>query len=345
MKQLTTLFKFPLLRSIFVAVLVIGLLIPLYKHVLSLQSLRDLITQEAEDQATGVANHLSSYDFLRGISLDSTSSIPKTWIEDIAIVAENLNLEKVVVFSTSGEALFSTDPQDIDKINKHEYFHDIASSGQTITKLVEKESKSLDGKVLKMTMVKTYIPIIHNGKIIGNFEIYHNVTNHKNSIDELLTNFNIYIVIMGIILSLLILSLGIRTTEEVRKQQAIDSSKQPTKEKYDREIIVNALDASITIDEHGTVVDFNTAAEHLFGYDSEEVVGHDIAEKIIPAELKDKHRYGLKNYLSSGFHPLINQRNEIVAVNSEGERININITIIPISVDEHILFTAFIRRS
>src|SRR5439155_839318 len=50
-----------------------------------------------------------------------------------------------------------------------------------------------------------------------------------------------------------------------------------------------ALDAIVTIDAQGRVLEFNPAAEEMFGYSGTEAAGQPIAELIIPPELRDRH--------------------------------------------------------
>src|SRR5262249_50756663 len=54
-------------------------------------------------------------------------------------------------------------------------------------------------------------------------------------------------------------------------------------------ILETALDAIITIDYEGKVVEFNSAAEATFGYTREEACGRPIAELVIPARLREAH--------------------------------------------------------
>ena len=50
-----------------------------------------------------------------------------------------------------------------------------------------------------------------------------------------------------------------------------------------RAMLEAALDAVITIDHRGEVIEFNPAAERTFGYSREEAVGREMAELIVPA--------------------------------------------------------------
>ena len=52
----------------------------------------------------------------------------------------------------------------------------------------------------------------------------------------------------------------------------------------DRRLIDAALDAIVSFDARDRVVDWNAAAEELFGYPRADVVGRELAELIVPAE-------------------------------------------------------------
>ena len=81
-----------------------------------------------------------------------------------------------------------------------------------------------------------------------------------------------------------------------------------------RAILDSALDCIITMDASGRVVEFNPAAERVFGYTREQVVGKELAELIIPESLRERHRRGLKRYLRTGEGPVLGRRIEINAL-------------------------------
>jgi PAS domain-containing protein len=60
-----------------------------------------------------------------------------------------------------------------------------------------------------------------------------------------------------------------------------------------RAILDTALDAIITMDAEGRVTEFNPAAQRMFGYGRDEVLGRELASLIIPPRLRDSHRQGL----------------------------------------------------
>lgn len=64
--------------------------------------------------------------------------------------------------------------------------------------------------------------------------------------------------------------------------------------------IKSVLDAVLVVDTEGRVIEFNGAAETVFGYSRDEAIGADMAELIVPDHLRDMHRAGMKRYLDTG---------------------------------------------
>lgn len=80
-----------------------------------------------------------------------------------------------------------------------------------------------------------------------------------------------------------------------------------------------ALDAIVTIDESGTITEFNPAASRIFGYTRTEAIGHDMATLMIPAHLHSQHRNGMKRYLTSGVARILDKQLEVTAIRKGGE--------------------------
>jgi PAS domain S-box-containing protein len=108
-------------------------------------------------------------------------------------------------------------------------------------------------------------------------------------------------------------------------------------------MLESAIDCIITMDRHGNIVDFNPAAERVFGYRQEDAVGKEMASLIIPPELRDKHRAGLKRYLETGEGPLIGKRVEVSAMRADGTTFPVELAISPVDVPGHALFTGYLR--
>ena len=102
------------------------------------------------------------------------------------MLASDFQLERLKIFLHSGEFIYSTHSADIGNFNKETYFHDIVAKGKTYTKVVQKDTTTLEGRLVPSDVVETYIPILRNGKFVGAFEIYYNITEKKENLDTLL---------------------------------------------------------------------------------------------------------------------------------------------------------------
>lgn len=60
-----------------------------------------------------------------------------------------------------------------------------------------------------------------------------------------------------------------------------------------RAILDASLDAVITIDHLGRVLEFNRAAEETFGYRREHVLGHELAALVVPPESREECQLAL----------------------------------------------------
>ncbi|MDB6124361.1 MAG: Multi-sensor signal transduction histidine kinase [Pedosphaera sp.] len=130
-----------------------------------------------------------------------------------------------------------------------------------------------------------------------------------------------------------------------RRAQAAEKAEAALRESENRKsaILSASLDAIITMDHQGKVVDFNPAAETIFGYRSEEAIGRHLADLIIPERLRERHYQGLAKYLATGKGPVLNKRIELPALHANGHEFPVEISINPISGMEPPMFTATLR--
>src|SRR5437763_15603546 len=74
-------------------------------------------------------------------------------------------------------------------------------------------------------------------------------------------------------------------------------------EGLNRAILDSALDCIIVMNAGGRVLEFNPAAERVFGYTREQAVGQELAELIIPTALRERHRQGLRHFFGNRRRP------------------------------------------
>lgn len=108
-------------------------------------------------------------------------------------------------------------------------------------------------------------------------------------------------------------------------------------------ILTAAVDAIVSADSDGRILEFNPAAETLFGRRRGEVIGGRIADLLMPDDLRPQHEAGLARYLATGQSRILGRRVRTWGQHADGTRLPIELTITEMSVGDRPLFTAFIR--
>ena len=110
-----------------------------------------------------------------------------------------------------------------------------------------------------------------------------------------------------------------------------------------RAILDTAFDAIITIDQSGRIVEFNNAATRTFGHARSDALGKPLAELIVPPIFRAAHEAGLKRYLETGKHSVLNRLVEVEALRADGSHIPVELSITEVPVAGGRLFTAVLR--
>jgi PAS domain S-box-containing protein len=108
-------------------------------------------------------------------------------------------------------------------------------------------------------------------------------------------------------------------------------------------ILHSALDCVVSIDCHGRIIEFNSAAEKTFGYSREEVVGKDVAEVIIPVGMRGAHLWGMQRSLTTDESALLNKRVHVTAMRRDGSEFPAELTITEIEMRRQRIFCAWLR--
>lgn len=110
-----------------------------------------------------------------------------------------------------------------------------------------------------------------------------------------------------------------------------------------RLIIENALDAVLSVDTEGRIIEWNKQAELIFGWTKQEVEEKKMENIIIPPRYRGFHKEGIKQFLASGILKVLNRRIEISGMRKIGEVFPIELSIVKIKSEGQITFCAFIR--
>lgn len=109
-----------------------------------------------------------------------------------------------------------------------------------------------------------------------------------------------------------------------------------------RSTVETVVDAIITIDHRGTIASFNPAAENLFGYPEEEVIGKNV-KMLMPEPYASQHDGYLSNYLSTGTQKIFGQVRQLIGKRQNGEEFPIDLAVNEMSIGTDRMFTGVIR--
>jgi len=104
-----------------------------------------------------------------------------------------------------------------------------------------------------------------------------------------------------------------------------------------------AFDAIVTMTHDGQIVDFNRAAERIFGHLRADVVGRRVSEVLVPPRLRDAHERGLRRHLDTGESRVLGKPVQLSALRADGSEFDAELTINRIDLPDGPLFTASIR--
>ena len=126
--------------------------------------------------------------------------------------------------------------------------------------------------------------------------------------------------------------------ERCRAQRALHDS-----DARETAILNAAFDCIITMDDRGRVVEVNEATARTFGHLADAMAGRDLADLVIPPELRAAHRRGLARYLRTGRTSVLGRRIELTGVRADGSRFPVELAITRPRLDGPPLFVGYLR--
>jgi PAS domain S-box-containing protein len=131
---------------------------------------------------------------------------------------------------------------------------------------------------------------------------------------------------------------ALNVTERRRAEQALRAS-----EAQKGAVIELALDAVIVIDAQGRILEFNPAAERIFGFKRTQVLGREMAGLIIPERDRERHRRGIRRYRETGEQAVLGRRLELAAIRADGTEFPVELTINATHLEGQAVFIGFLR--
>lgn len=137
----------------------------------------------------------------------------------------------------------------------------------------------------------------------------------------------------------------VRAIEERNERLARLKAEQLLKESELRKgaILNGALDCILSVDSELRIIEFNPAAEKVFGYDQAEVVGKDVVEIVFPAEIRETQRDKFYHYHKTGEREVLEKWVEVNGIRRDDSQFPMEIAATPILLPGKTLFSIYIR--
>ena len=126
------------------------------------------------------------------------------------------------------------------------------------------------------------------------------------------------------------------------RQAALSAQDATAREAHLKSILDTVPDAMIVIDERGVVQSFSTAAERLFGYAPDEVIGNNI-KMLMPTPYRENHDAYINRYLQTGERRIIGIGRVVVGERKGGATFPMELAVGEMKSGNRRFFTGFIR--
>jgi PAS domain S-box-containing protein len=307
------LFKIKLLRNILIVSLSIVTLLSLYNVFFIYPSFTALLIESTKGDAVRTTRHLASV-LLADQSELTENSFNRASLSAIDKIKEDFELMKLQVYSSSGKALFSTEPKDVGSINSEGYFHEIVAKGKVHTEVVPKDSESLEGRKVTSDVVETYVPLMNANKFLGAFEIYYDITERKNQLDGLLSHSTAILFTLTVVLVFAFIVIFFKENRTTAERRRAEVALRESEEKLAG--ILNSIpDMILVLDKDLNITWSNNSALELLGAKS-------VGEKCFDAFDSDKQgceACNVQKCLEDG----LRDEHELDLIKPDGSRIDL----------------------
>lgn len=127
-------------------------------------------------------------------------------------------------------------------------------------------------------------------------------------------------------------------TQRIRNQKLLEQSEQ-----RNSLIMSSSINAIVNVDSEGKITFWNRRAELVFGYKTEEIIGMQLSETILPNHNKNIYDAKIGNVIRKDLKADLNTHIELIGAKKTGEEIVLDCSIFPINQNGKSFFCLFIQ--
>ncbi len=135
----------------------------------------------------------------------------------------------------------------------------------------------------------------------------------------------------------------VENLEHMRKTLLRDRQEIEDREKRIQAIVENMAEGVVTIDDRGNVETFNQAAEQIFGYRADEVIGRNVS-MLMDIPLARQHDNYIRNYLQTGKGKVVGQgAREVIGRHKNGHTFPVELSVSELTIGGRRVFSGILR--
>ena len=194
-------------------------LFPVYTVFLLAPRFEELLVENTKDEAIRLATWVSTFVVEEGKEL-RRDTLPTHLLDRLGSLEGDRHLIKMRIFSPSGEIIYSTEPTEVGRFNEGAYFKEMAASGTGRTEIISSQSRSLENEVVPADVVETYVPITRGARLLGIFELYHDVSKGRKDLNRLIYRSygTLFMMAIGLLILVLVSSFQARRSMQETAQ-------------------------------------------------------------------------------------------------------------------------------
>ncbi len=135
-------------------------------------------------------------------------------------------------------------------------------------------------------------------------------------------------------------SLTMVATDITRQKEA--QAALQAREAYLRAVVDTAVEGIISIDEGGVIQSFNRAAERIFGYRADEIIGRNVSV-LMPSPYREEHDGYIRNYLATGRKKIIGIGREAMGLRKDGTLFPLELSVSEFRYADQRMFAGIVR--
>jgi len=215
--------RVPFLRNILAACMLVALLLPLYNWVFLSPSFRHLVATFSEDDAQRVAAHLIRSMHIGRDPISVNTISPENY-SLIQALKTDFNIEKLRLFDPQGAIVFSSERDEVGRVNTDPYFIEEVARGRLHSQLVVKGAPTREGRLKAHDVVEVYVPVMDRQAFKGAFEIYYDMTAANGRLNALLKRSNMTTGLIAAILMVITMAVLFKASAAMISHSRMDQA-------------------------------------------------------------------------------------------------------------------------